>query len=159
MLEWKPSYLKEIYTDVRGVKWLIRDLLVSQIPRRLLQTNVDYIWSLNSHRRLWSNNVGSLEEVICSPTLQEFLDKSLQELHAELNFQNTTEAHLNRIAAIIMSLKIGWLPPPIITVEGKVWDGAHRLCAFKYLSLTHIGVLEFYDLTELSQVPVIEITT
>lgn len=152
MFEWKPSYLKEIYTDAKGAKWIIRDLLISQIPRRLLHTDVDYLWSLNSQRKLWSSDVGSLAEIIRSPVLYELSEKPLETLHSHLCFQNTIEAHINRIAAIIISLKKGWLPPPIITVEGKIWDGAHRLCAFKHLSLSHIGALEFYNLPYLDDV-------
>lgn len=145
MFVWKPSYLKEIYTDAKGKKWIIRDLLLSQIPRRLSHSKVEHLWELNSHRQLWTKGVGSLAQVIASPLLQNSLAKPLELLYEDLCFGNTLEAHTDRIAAIVLSLQNGWLPPPIITVEGKVWDGAHRLCAFKKLSWEHIGVLEFYD--------------
>jgi hypothetical protein len=65
-------------------------------------------------------------------------------LVSKIAYLDTTEAHTYRIAAMIKSLREGWIPEPLLFgLDGRLWDGHHRLCALRFHgTLTH-SVVDF----------------
>lgn len=132
-----------IHVDRQQVAWSIRELLAGDCRRSTRSLSVAALWSRFAWSRCWGEELPPPARIITQPGL---LPALRVETLFPIQYEDTVEDHVHRIANLVKFIQLGGsIEPLVIGRDGDLWDGMHRLAAL-YLTRTEtVIVLDFSE--------------
>lgn len=131
------------HVDENGRMLSNQAILLSDRPRFRRRLLTASLWSRTSHWGCWGRDLPSPAYILANSRqvkLVEGGDKNV------VQYTNTIEDHALRIACFIRAQQRGdFLGPLTIGLDGRLWDGMHRLAALYASNVPEVDVLDFSD--------------
>lgn len=123
---------QQLYEDSKGNIWKLEDLFESNIIYHELYLSMDTLWHLHREERVWGVFLPNVGQAYRDIIIGSYLQRSVPSLIRSADLSGSWEDHLCRISLFVFSIKIKRpLPLLIVGSNQHLWDGYHRLVAYK----------------------------
>jgi len=123
---------EQFYTDAAGKIWCISELVQAKLLTQTQTYTVNQLWEQNRQEQVWGPHLPSLEDAYREILRGSYLNYSICELFRSIDLSGSWEDHLSRITLFVTSLRRGYhIPPMILGSDRLLWDGFHRLVAYR----------------------------
>lgn len=123
---------EQLYEDSRGNIWKLNEVFESNSNHYALYVLIDTLWELHREERVWGLFLPTIGQAYIDIITGLYLHRSVPSLIRSADLSGSWEDHLCRIALFAFSIKIKrTLPALTIGPSQQLWDGYHRLIAYK----------------------------